>query len=188
MAVTGFTPLSPGSPTQCLNQLSYVTTAFVVLWINSDYISDVDGVIATVLPTDGVQRCVSELCYRLDDWLCGDILCKPAYAPRCMWGVFHVLGAGSRVCLHLPLLPTVPGEQNTGTDRERLIGFLFLLLLLVCFIVVLRHSNSISVISWQFEKKKKKPEPTILLTQGILNLSRHIGMVWEELPFDNAIV
>ena len=30
-------------------------------------------------------------------------------------------------------------------------------------------------------------EPTLLSTQGIFNLSHHIGMVWEELAFDDAV-
>ena len=33
----------------------------------------------------------------------------------------------------------------------------------------------------------RKPEPTLLLTQGIFYLPHHIGMVWEELDFDNAV-
>ena len=37
-----------------------------------------------------------------------------------------------------------------------------------------------------YEMRRKKPEPTILLTQGILNLSHHIGMVWEQLAFDES--
>ena len=36
-----------------------------------------------------------------------------------------------------------------------------------------------------YEMRWKKPEPTLLLTQGIFNLPHHIGMVWEELAFDD---
>ena len=58
------------------------------------------------------------------------------------------------------------------------------------FVVVLGHSNSISVISWGWYDawdKKEKPKPTLLLTQGIFNLPHHIGMVLEELTFDDAV-
>ena len=33
--------------------------------------------------------------------------------------------------------------------------------------------------------RRRKPEPTLLLTQGIFNLPRNLGMVWEELAFDD---
>ena len=36
------------------------------------------------------------------------------------------------------------------------------------------------------EMKRKKPEHTLLPTQGIFKLPHHIGMVLEELAFDNA--
>ena len=32
-----------------------------------------------------------------------------------------------------------------------------------------------------------KPGRTLLSTQGIFNLSPHVGMVWEELVFDDAV-
>ena len=35
--------------------------------------------------------------------------------------------------------------------------------------------------------RRRKPEHTILPTQGIFNLPPHIGMVLEELAFDNAV-
>ena len=35
--------------------------------------------------------------------------------------------------------------------------------------------------------EKKKAQPTLLLTQGIFNLPHHIGMVWEQLSFDDAV-
>ena len=34
---------------------------------------------------------------------------------------------------------------------------------------------------------RRKPEPTVLPTQGIFNISQHIGMVWEELTFDDTV-
>ena len=34
---------------------------------------------------------------------------------------------------------------------------------------------------------KSKPEPTLLLTQEIFNLLHHVGMVGEELAFDDAV-
>ena len=38
-----------------------------------------------------------------------------------------------------------------------------------------------------YEMRRWKREPTLLLTQGIFNLPHNIGMVWEELAFDNAV-
>ena len=44
-----------------------------------------------------------------------------------------------------------------------------------------------AVISWWwYDVWDENPEPTLLLTQGIFNLPHHIGIVWEELAFDNA--
>ena len=37
------------------------------------------------------------------------------------------------------------------------------------------------------EMTMRKPEPTILLTQGIINIQHHIGMVLEELAFGNTV-
>ena len=34
---------------------------------------------------------------------------------------------------------------------------------------------------------RRKLEPTFLLIQGIFNLPHHIGMVWEELAFDDTV-
>ena len=34
---------------------------------------------------------------------------------------------------------------------------------------------------------RRKPEPTLLLTQGIFNVSHDIGMVREELADDDAV-
>ena len=34
---------------------------------------------------------------------------------------------------------------------------------------------------------RRQPEPTLLPTQGIFNLQHHMGMVWEELVFDDAV-
>ena len=38
-----------------------------------------------------------------------------------------------------------------------------------------------------YEMRKRKPESTLLSTQGIFNLPHHIGIVWEELAFDDAL-
>ena len=62
--------------------------------------------------------------------------------------------------------------------------------LYVCFVVVLRHSNSISVISWRwygdvmYEMRRRKPEPAL---SGIFNLPHHISMVWEEMAFEGVV-
>ena len=34
--------------------------------------------------------------------------------------------------------------------------------------------------------RRRKPEPTLLQTQGIFKIAHHIGMVREELAFDDA--
>ena len=38
-----------------------------------------------------------------------------------------------------------------------------------------------------YETGRRKAETTLLLTQGIYNLPHHIGMVREELAFDDAV-
>ena len=38
-----------------------------------------------------------------------------------------------------------------------------------------------------YEKTRRNPEPTPLLTQWIFNLPHRVGMVWEELVFDDAV-
>ena len=38
-----------------------------------------------------------------------------------------------------------------------------------------------------YEMSMRKPECALLPTQGIFNLSHHIGMVWEQLAFDYAV-
>ena len=38
-----------------------------------------------------------------------------------------------------------------------------------------------------YEIRWRKREPTPLMTQEIFNLPHHIGMVWEELAFDDAV-
>ena len=38
-----------------------------------------------------------------------------------------------------------------------------------------------------YEIRKRKPASTLLLTQGSFNLSHHVGMVCEELAFDDAV-
>ena len=60
----------------------------------------------------------------------------------------------------------------------------------ILFLVVSHHNNSISVISWWcygYEMRWRQPKPTLLLTRGIFNLPHHMGLVWEELAFDNAV-
>ena len=61
---------------------------------------------------------------------------------------------------------------------------------LVCFClfaVVLRCSNSVSVISWRsgmiYEMRRTKYGSILLTTQGIFNLPHHVGMVWKEPTF-----
>ena len=34
--------------------------------------------------------------------------------------------------------------------------------------------------------RRRKPEPTLLTIQGIFNLTHNIGIVWEELAFDDT--
>ena len=46
----------------------------------------------------------------------------------------------------------------------------------------LYHGSNMS-----YEMRRRKPEPTLLTTQGIFNLPHHIGVVWEELAFDDAV-
>ena len=38
-----------------------------------------------------------------------------------------------------------------------------------------------------YEIRRRKPEPTFLLTHGIINLPHYTGRVREELAFDDAI-
>ena len=38
-----------------------------------------------------------------------------------------------------------------------------------------------------YEMRRRNPEPTLLPTQAIFNRPYHIGMVWEELTFDDAV-
>ena len=38
-----------------------------------------------------------------------------------------------------------------------------------------------------YEMRRRKAEPTLLATQGIFNLPHHVGTVWEELAFDDAV-
>ena len=39
-----------------------------------------------------------------------------------------------------------------------------------------------------YKMRRRKPGPTLLLTQVIFNLPQYdIGMVWEELAFDDAV-
>ena len=38
-----------------------------------------------------------------------------------------------------------------------------------------------------YESRRRKSKPTLLLTQGIFNLPHHIGKVWQELAFVDAV-
>ena len=38
-----------------------------------------------------------------------------------------------------------------------------------------------------YEMRRRKPEPTLFPTQGIFNVPHHVGMVWEERAFDDAV-
>ena len=38
-----------------------------------------------------------------------------------------------------------------------------------------------------YKLRRRKPEPILLLTQGIFNLPYNIGMVSEELAFDDVV-
>ena len=38
-----------------------------------------------------------------------------------------------------------------------------------------------------YEMSRRKPEPTHLPTQAIFNLEHNIGMIWENLAFDDAV-
>ena len=37
-----------------------------------------------------------------------------------------------------------------------------------------------------YELRRRNPQPTLLQCQGMFNLPQHIGMVWEELAFDET--
>ena len=62
---------------------------------------------------------------------------------------------------------------------------------LICFVfvIVLRHSNIISVISWWwYDVWDEKEKATLLPTQRIFNLPHHIlYMLWEELAFYDVV-
>ena len=63
-------------------------------------------------------------------------------------------------------------------------------LLILSFVVVLHHSNSISVVYWQWYHVSDGEENVRSYTftdSGIFNLPHHTGMVWEELAFDYAV-
>ena len=48
-----------------------------------------------------------------------------------------------------------------------------------------RLNNLVFTIRWQLVDRK--PEPTLLLTQGISNLTHHIDVAWEQLAFDDVV-
>ena len=73
-------------------------------------------------------------------------------------------------------------ERKNDTERMREKDCLF--------VVVLCHSNSIQLYhggDMMYEMRCRKPEPTPLPAQRFFNLPHHIGMVWAELAFDDAV-
>ena len=59
-----------------------------------------------------------------------------------------------------------------------------------CFVVALAIATVLQLYlggDMMYEIRMRKPEPTVLPTEGIFNLSHHIGRVGEELAFDDAI-
>ena len=63
-----------------------------------------------------------------------------------------------------------------------------------CFICLLFFYAIATVFQWydmvvimMYEMRRHMPKPTLLLTEGIFNLPHYIGMVWEELAFDDAV-
>ena len=38
-----------------------------------------------------------------------------------------------------------------------------------------------------YEMRRRKPKPTLSLTKGIFNIQHHIGMILEELTFEDAV-
>ena len=75
------------------------------------------------------------------------------------------------------------GDGNNDDDDESLSRKAF-----VCFcftpkkLFQLDHGGDM-----MYEMRRRKLEPTLFLTQGIDNLPHHIGMVREELAFDDAV-
>ena len=55
------------------------------------------------------------------------------------------------------------------------------------------HTKAVSVFQLYhdgdmiYEMRKRNPKPTRLATQGISNLPQNIGMIWEELDFDETV-
>ena len=57
-----------------------------------------------------------------------------------------------------------------------------LLLYAIAMLFQLYHGGDM-----MYKMRRIKPEPTLLLHEGIINLPHHIGMVLEELTFDDTV-
>ena len=49
------------------------------------------------------------------------------------------------------------------------------------------YFSYIMVGDMMYQMRRRKRKPTLLPTQGTFNLQHHLGMVWEELAFDDAV-
>ena len=58
--------------------------------------------------------------------------------------------------------------------------------LFACLLLLFYAIATVSVL-YHGDMRWRKTEPTLLPTQGIVNLPHHIGMVLEELAFDDAV-
>ena len=50
-----------------------------------------------------------------------------------------------------------------------------------------RVSMNSLVFTSRWQLVERKPNPTLLLTQGIINLPHHVDMVWGQLAFDDTV-
>ena len=80
------------------------------------------------------------------------------------------------IVLPLHLLPYPYSNTNTC--------FCLFPLLILCTIAIFQLYLRINVM---YEMRRRKRELTTLPTQGIFNLPHHIGTVWKELAFDDAV-
>ena len=69
----------------------------------------------------------------------------------------------------------------------RLIGIIYLTLFQVILSQLLNVFKLYHGDDMMYEMRRRKPETTLLLTPGIFNLPHHIGMVREELTFDDVV-
>ena len=79
---------------------------------------------------------------------------------------------------------SVPEYKSAHDMCQSMWECMFVWLLLCCAIVTvfqLYHSSDM-----MREMRRRKPEPTLLPTQGVFNLTHHTGMVCEELAFDDT--